>query len=68
MMTRQLHSSAYNCAIGRIFPLLFAVVGIGPLCADAAAQLQILRWEIEGTIIDIGDSDMIFSNVTFCRS
>jgi len=42
-----------------VLPLI--LVGIGPLCR--VAQPQILRWEVEATVVEFFDPDSIFPNV-----
>jgi hypothetical protein len=38
------------------------MLGIAPLCRQAAAQ-PVMRWEIEATIVEVRDPNMIFRNV-----
>jgi hypothetical protein len=39
------------------------LIGVRLVPEESCACAQVLRWEIEATVIDIDDPDMIFTNV-----
>jgi hypothetical protein len=58
MDTKTLTSS-----IRRLLPLLLTFSCIGSLSFEGPAQAQVLRWEIEGTIVEIEDPETLFPDV-----
>ena len=63
MCKRNNHSSAFICVICGHLPLVLAIVGTSTCCSQADAQLRILRWDIEATVVEVGDPDNIFTTV-----
>jgi hypothetical protein len=43
--------------------LLTILLGMSWVLTENSVQAQVLRWEIEATVVDIDDPDMIFTNV-----
>jgi hypothetical protein len=56
----------YNPLVFALRSVLFLplfVTELAPLGGDVVAQQHVLRWDAEGTVIEITDPDMIFTNV-----
>jgi hypothetical protein len=61
--TTMMNPRILDLQVRRASALALCLCCVSSLCHYTTAQAQILRWEIEGTVRDIGDMNNIFTNV-----